>query len=785
MSDIIIEDKNLNEIDEFNFQTVGPYTNQSEFDVEETIQGRNIVGGEETDKRFSLGTYTENNRKFWEENIELTVFEKEGIINQATSSLLYRSGSSGYDEIFGDTKDFVIPISQNFSVDCFTYRVVDNETYPMFFYYDKTLHKEEYEATVEGKVSMKIIQRETGRTNRDGETTPTYFNPFIERTALNPIIEPQPYFEYRISSVNAFGNFTGDFISSSVDYGTSSIFWNQLTDNEINTFFQKRYVVPSDLEQGIPHNAWESSSMISDEFIQKKYILSARRVDWGGSWQNIGPYFDINELPTASYDWIAPYLVTNQEDGGEQYEFAIKLRGVANGEEIMSDRIITNHSLVTLPFTDTLTGLVRVTVNNSLNQNGFLVDGVQLNNGDSFILANANGYNINPETEEPYPETLSIQAPSISGYNFSSWQFLGSNTEQASITLNGNDESSNPNYITWTNLEFSNSPVFTEMELSANYTEAAGGGNAMWGDVSVDFYMNSLGDDVGSFQLNNDNNDGTATYLLSNDDNAVTIEVAEPYNEGKGWNNNPEIGEYEYSSAISIESGWSENEDERKIGIGPNRVEEQTGQSATLYWTNNNVNDYDGSVKIKYFRQLNSGDTGGGTCFLEGTMITMADGTTKPIEEIKVGDVVMSYDEDTKTIVNNKVVETMFHTANSEHLSYGKYLIINNTMRVTINHAILADTGGRSPYDWPLAEVLKVGDYLYDKDLNKVRIHTIESVDAIVDTYNFEVENSHTYIAENYIVHNIGGDGPGSGKGDRPIDDQDEQVTFSIYNTNQ
>ncbi len=105
-------------------------------------------------------------------------------------------------------------------------------------------------------------------------------------------------------------------------------------------------------------------------------------------------------------------------------------------------------------------------------------------------------------------------------------------------------------------------------------------------------------------------------------------------------------------------------------------------------------------------------------------------------------------------------------------------------MRVTINHAILADTGGRSPYDWPLAESLRVDDYLFDKDLNKVRIHTIERVDAIVDTYNFEVENSHTYIAENYIVHNIGGDGPGSGKGDRPIDPQDEQVTFSIFNTN-
>src|SRR5262245_2400686 len=32
-------------------------------------------------------------------------------------------------------------------------------------------------------------------------------------------------------------------------------------------------------------------------------------------------------------------------------------------------------------------------------------------------------------------------------------------------------------------------------------------------------------------------------------------------------------------------------------------------------------------------------------CFLAGTPITMADGTTKPIEEIQVGDVVLAYDK--------------------------------------------------------------------------------------------------------------------------------------------
>ena len=64
MSDIVIEGKNLKDIDQSNFQSVGPYTNGNQ--VVEPWQGRNIVNGEDNDLRFSLGTITENNREFWE-----------------------------------------------------------------------------------------------------------------------------------------------------------------------------------------------------------------------------------------------------------------------------------------------------------------------------------------------------------------------------------------------------------------------------------------------------------------------------------------------------------------------------------------------------------------------------------------------------------------------------------------------------------------------------------------------------------------------------------------------
>src|SRR5262249_5705774 len=49
--------------------------------------------------------------------------------------------------------------------------------------------------------------------------------------------------------------------------------------------------------------------------------------------------------------------------------------------------------------------------------------------------------------------------------------------------------------------------------------------------------------------------------------------------------------------------------------------------------------------------------TGGNCqCFVAGTAITMADGSQKPIEQIEVGDQVLSFDMDTRTMVPGRVV---------------------------------------------------------------------------------------------------------------------------------
>ena len=181
-----------------------------------------------------------------------------------------------------------------------------------------------------------------------------------------------------------------------------------------------------------------------------------------------------------------------------------------------------------------------------------------------------------------------------------------------------------------------------------------------------------------------------------------------------------------------------------------------------------------------------TGDGGGdgSSCFLEGTMITMVDGRQLPIEDIQVGMKVLSFDEEANKITHNKVVELFHHTEEETDA----YLIINDNIRVTENHHIYV-SNNRFEEDWGSsvwirADEILIGDYLYDKDFNKIIVNSIEKINESVVTYNFEVENTHTYFAENVIVHNIGGGGPGGGSGKKKTGDTvtetaDEQEGYS------
>jgi len=173
-------------------------------------------------------------------------------------------------------------------------------------------------------------------------------------------------------------------------------------------------------------------------------------------------------------------------------------------------------------------------------------------------------------------------------------------------------------------------------------------------------------------------------------------------------------------------------------------------------------------------------DTYGGlaiACFLPGTLILMADNTSKPIEEINVGDEVMSLDlpglpdEDlgylewksfTMRPMDDEdlegLVERNQKTAFVENLFYdymdGYYSINNGYLKVTREHDLF--TYADKKWRWNTARELKEGMKLLNFLGEIVNIDSVEWIDGEVEVINFDVEPLDIYYAGGVLVHNKG-----------------------------
>jgi len=136
-----------------------------------------------------------------------------------------------------------------------------------------------------------------------------------------------------------------------------------------------------------------------------------------------------------------------------------------------------------------------------------------------------------------------------------------------------------------------------------------------------------------------------------------------------------------------------------------------------------------------------------GGCFLAGTKILTKNGY-KTIEKIDIGEEVIAYDESTKTQKLGKITKTFSHE------NVPEYLVINDKLRVTPNHPIFVNG------EWETASKIKRGDKLLKKNGDLVTVKNIKVFADKVTVYNLEVEDYHTYYAEDYLVHNKGGSPP-------------------------
>lgn len=129
------------------------------------------------------------------------------------------------------------------------------------------------------------------------------------------------------------------------------------------------------------------------------------------------------------------------------------------------------------------------------------------------------------------------------------------------------------------------------------------------------------------------------------------------------------------------------------------------------------------------------------TCFTAGTPVLMADGSSKAIENVKAGDLVLSKDEKTGEIVKRKVVETKVRTTNAT-------LVVEvaggGRVETTAEHPFYVDGKG-----WTPAGQLAIGNAIVTRAGPSVKVTKIEKKEKPATVYNFEVEGTHSYFVGN------------------------------------
>jgi hypothetical protein len=142
-----------------------------------------------------------------------------------------------------------------------------------------------------------------------------------------------------------------------------------------------------------------------------------------------------------------------------------------------------------------------------------------------------------------------------------------------------------------------------------------------------------------------------------------------------------------------------------------------------------------------YGYQVPAGQGGfSGGCFLSGTKVDIIDGDIS-IEDLQIGDEVKTYDLKNSKQKKSKVTETYKHNVDG-------YLIINDIIKTTPNHPFYSDG------EWIEAGQLSIGDKILHVDGAEHKVSSIETFDDNIDVYNIEVDGTHNYFAEGYLVHN-------------------------------
>ena len=135
-------------------------------------------------------------------------------------------------------------------------------------------------------------------------------------------------------------------------------------------------------------------------------------------------------------------------------------------------------------------------------------------------------------------------------------------------------------------------------------------------------------------------------------------------------------------------------------------------------------------------------------CFVAGTLVQTEEGEM-PIEEIKVGDLVWAWDEETNDVALRPVLETYINET-------------DELVHVFVNGEEIISTPGHPFYSpvkgWTDAVHLRAGDILVLVNGEYVVVEKVqhELLEAPINVYNFNVDGYHTYYvtSSGVLVHN-------------------------------
>jgi hypothetical protein len=149
-----------------------------------------------------------------------------------------------------------------------------------------------------------------------------------------------------------------------------------------------------------------------------------------------------------------------------------------------------------------------------------------------------------------------------------------------------------------------------------------------------------------------------------------------------------------------------------------------------------------------------------GNSFVAGTLVLMADGSHKPIEDVEIGDKVIATDPTTGTTRTRTVTDTII--GNGEK-SLVRVTVDTDGEHVSRTGVITATDGhpfwvGGHLNEWVKAKDLKPGMWLRTSAGTYVQISAIKKWTQHRHVYNLTVDTTHTYyvLADNtpVLVHN-------------------------------